>query len=406
MITTAWYQEPGIASIRDMNKVDVLIAGGGVMGSATAVQLLVASPTLDVVIVEPDPGYTQAASVHGSGGIRQLFTRPENIALSQYTLSIVEDWNRWAGIDGQPVLDLEWRPHGYLFIARPGEAEALAAECQGHVEHGVDARWWEPEELAERCPQLHTADLAGAVFSPRDGWLDPKAFFAQVRAKARSLGARFRTDRVVGFDISGRTVRSVQLASGHNQAATVVVNTAGCWAPELAARAGMPIPVEPMRRHEYHIVGSTDLGGLPFVKDAAGLALRPHRSGLSVGLVDFNHPGGFDFSCDDTYFDASVRPALTHRIPALTKLQLRRTRVGLYDQNRFDGNMIIGNWPGRLDNFFLACGFSGHGFMHAPGVGRALAELILHGEYLTIDLQRMGYQRILDDQPYAEHAIR
>ena len=99
-------------------------------------------------------------------------------------------------------------------------------------------------------------------------------------------------------------------------------------------------------------------------------------------------------------------PALTERFGGLGELTLRESKTGLYDQNRFDGNMIIGNWPGHADNFFVACGFSGHGFMHALGVGRALAALVLHGQYQTLDLSRMGYQRILDGRPYREEGVR
>jgi FAD-dependent oxidoreductase domain-containing protein 1 len=107
-----------------------------------------------------------------------------------------------------------------------------------------------------------------------------------------------------------------------------------------------------------------------------------------------------------SYFDRTVWAPLAHRFPSLDQLRLRSTTAGLYDQNRLDGNMIIGNHPGRLDNLYLACGFSGHGLMHAPAVGRALTELILHGEYRTIDLTRMHYQRILDNRPYPENGIR
>ena len=88
------------------------------------------------------------------------------------------------------------------------------------------------------------------------------------------------------------------------------------------------------------------------------------------------------------------------------ELTERQTWAGMYDQNRLDGNMILGNWPGHLDNFYVASGFSGHGFMHALGGGRGLAELILHGEYTTLDLRRMGYQRVLDNRPHPEEGVR
>jgi FAD-dependent oxidoreductase domain-containing protein 1 len=385
---------------------DIVIAGAGIIGCATAVHLLEASPGLDVVIVEPDPTYAQAATGRGSGGVRQLFTRPENIALSQYTLDVIADWDRWAGADGSPPPALNWRPGGYLFIAGPQDVNHLAANFEVQRAHGVDADWLEHADLAARYPQLRTEDLAGAVLSPRDGWLDPSAFFRGVRAKAERLGAAFVTDRVTGFALTGTVVRTVTLQSGRVLAAGAVVNAAGTWGPGLAAQAGMPLPVEPMRRHVHYLQPAAGFGALPFIKDTAGLAVHPYRQGLSVGLVDFSHPGGENLAIDDDYYHATVAPALAHRLPGSSQLTLSQTWTGLYDQNRFDGNMIIGNWPGHLDNFYTASGFSGHGLMHALGTGRALAELIIGGAYATLDLSRLSYQRILDGRRYPEHGVR
>ncbi|WP_329245944.1 FAD-binding oxidoreductase [Actinoallomurus sp. NBC_01490] len=385
---------------------DVVIAGAGIIGCATAVGLLSASPGLEVVLVEPDPTYARAATGRGTGGVRQLFTRPENIALSRYTLDVIEGWDRWAGEDGHEPQALNWRPNGYLFIAGRQDVGALAANFENQQCSGVKAHWLEPAQLADRHPQIQTADLAGAVLSVRDGWLDPKRFFVGVRSKAKRLGATFVTDRVVDFHLTGTAVRSAVLESGRVLVADAVVNAAGTWAPRLAAKVGMRLPVEPMRRHEHYVEGTADLDDLPFIKDVAGLAVHPHLQGLSVGLVDFDHPGGEDFTIDDDYYSRTVAPALAHRLPHCGQLTLKRTWTGLYDQNRFDGNMIIGNWPGHLDNFYVASGFSGHGFMHALGVGRGLAELILHGDYTTLDLHRMNYQRVHDNRPYPEHGIR
>jgi FAD-dependent oxidoreductase domain-containing protein 1 len=384
---------------------DIVIAGAGIIGCAAAVHLLEASPGLDVAVVEPDPTYAKAATGRGSGGVRQLFTRPENIALSQYTLGVIGDWDRWAGADGTPPA-LNWRPGGYLFVAGHQDVRHLAANFEVQRSHGVDANWLEPADLAARYPQLRTTDLAGAVLSPRDGWLDPSAFFAGVRAKAGRLGAAFVTDRVTGFALTGTAIRSVALESGRVLAAGAVVNAAGTWGPGLAALAGMRLPVEPMRRHVHYLQPAAGFGDLPFIKDATGLAVHPYLQGLSVGLVDFSHPGGEDLAIDQDYYDSAVAPALTHRLPGSGLLTLSKTWTGLYDQNRFDGNMIIGNWPGHLDNFYTASGFSGHGLMHALGVGRALAELIIGGEFATLDLSRMSYQRIIDDRPYPEFGIR
>jgi FAD-dependent oxidoreductase domain-containing protein 1 len=380
---------------------DVAITGAGVMGCATAVHLLRDEPGLGVTLIEPDPAYTLAATPRASGGVRQLFSCPENIAMTQYTLDVIAGWCGFAGADAP---DLLWRPNGYLFVG--ADAASLQASLEVQLAHGVRAEWLEPRQLAARFPLVAVGDLAGGVLSPDDGWLDPTALHKGMLTMARRLGAQHLRDQVVGFDITRTRVTAVRLKSGERLAANAVVNAAGCWAAELAARAGMPVPVEPMRRYEHYAETREDLDDLPFVKDPAGLAVRPQGPGISAGLVNFSHPGGFDLSVDHGYFERIVWPAVAHRLPRLDHLRLRSTTAGLYDQNRLDGNMIIGSHPGHLDNFYLACGFSGHGLMHAPAVGRALTELILHREYRTIDLTRMGYQRILDNAPYAETGIR
>src|SRR5690606_19147060 len=165
-------------------------------------------------------------------------------------------------------------------------------------------------------------------------------------------------------------------------------------------QVGMEIPVEPMRRHEHYIETEHDVSHLPFFKDVHGLAVHAFKNGISVGLVDFDHPGGENFEIDPADYTDRVLPALQERFSGFGTLTLRDSWTGLYDQNRLDGNMIIGNAPGTADNFFVACGFSGHGFMHALGVGRALAELAIHGDYQTLDLSNMGYQRVIDGERY------
>jgi glycine/D-amino acid oxidase-like deaminating enzyme len=145
---------------------------------------------------------------------------------------------------------------------------------------------------------------------------------------------------------------------------------------------------------------------MPFIKDASGLAIQTVRPGLLVGLVDFSAPGGFDTPIDPHYFESVVWEPLANRVPSLERCRLRRSGTGFYDQNRLDGNAILGNWPGRIDHYYIACGFSGHGLMHALGMGRGLAELIVDGSYQTIDLERFGYRRVLDGAAVPERGVR
>src|SRR5690606_9229552 len=134
-----------------------------------------ADPALDVVVVEPDPTYTLAATPRASGGVRQLFTRPENILLSRYTLDVVDDWAEFARTD-QPAPDLGWRRQGYLFVGRPEWTPVLRENLETQRAHGVEAQWLEPADVGDRYPELRVDDLGPAVLSPRDGWLDPHAF--------------------------------------------------------------------------------------------------------------------------------------------------------------------------------------------------------------------------------------
>jgi FAD-dependent oxidoreductase domain-containing protein 1 len=153
-------------------------------------------------------------------------------------------------------------------------------------------------------------------------------------------------------------------------------------------------------------VGLQPFGPLPFIKDSSGLAIQALSPGLLVGLVDFSAPGGFDTPIDTHYFEASVWQPLANRIPSLEHCEVTHTGTGFYDQNRLDGNAILGNWPGHLDQYYVACGFSGHGLMHALGMGRGLAELIVHGAYQTIDLERFGYKRVVEGAGVAERGVR
>lgn len=384
---------------------DVVVVGGGVMGSATAWHLLAQDPGLSVAVIEPDPGYSGAASSFASGGVRQLFSRPENVLMSRYTHEIIDAWASWAPPSGaaatDEIPDLTWHPQGYLFITEKELSAQLRTDFEQQVALGVEAEWLEPDEIGERYPLIATDDLGPAVLSPRDGWLDPTAFLRGMARRGRRLGAVYVTDRAVGFDTARRRITGVRLESGSSLSADHVVNVAGVWGPGLSAQLGLDLPVEPMRRFDHYVETPVSFAGYPFVKDPRGLAVRPEGRGLTAALVDFSTPGGWDLSIDRSWFEETVWPALVERVPRADELRLMSTWSGHYDQNRLDGNMILDRWP-ELDNYFFATGFSGHGLMHAPAVGRALAELILHGGFQTLDLGRMGLRR----DPYPELTIR
>ena len=387
-----------------MNReLDVAVIGGGVIGCAAA-YFLKRAGVGRVCVIEPDPTYAQAATPVATGGCRRLFACPENIRMSQFSIDFFKSFGEHVAVDGEAP-DVQWRERGYLFVVGEGHQGVLEANYRTQQGLGVKVELLDRDTLATRYPWMRCDDLVLGVLSPEDGWLDPNSVLQGFRKKAQALGAEMLRDRVVGVYTNGGRVTGIELASGDTIRPGAVVNAAGCWAASIAKLAGMDLPVNPMRRFEHYVELAEELPPMPLVKDPERLVIRPEGRGYSVGLVRSDEPRGFNFEMAPDYFEQVVWPACATRIPAFEALKLKREWAGLYDECELDGNMILGNWPGRLDNFFVACGFSGHGLMHAPAVGRGLAELITKGRYETIDLSRMGYQRVIDSEPYRETGI-
>ena len=385
-----------------ISNYEVAIVGGGVTGCAAA-YFLEAAGVDRVVVIEPDPTYAKAATPVATGGCRRLFALPENIRMSQFSIAFFKDFARHVAVGGEAP-DVQWKEWGYLFVGGAGHAQVLEENYRIQQGLGVNVELLDRAAIAQRYPWMRSDDLALGVLSAEDGWLDPNSVLQGLRRKAQAMGAVFLRDRVVEVYTGGGRVTELELASGARVRGDHVINAAGCWAGSVAKLAGIDVPVNPMRRFEHYVELAGELPPMPLIKDPDRLVIRPEGKGYSVGLVRSDEPRGFNFDMDPDWFPEVVWPACASRIPAFEALKLRREWSGLYDECELDGNMILGAAPG-LANFHLACGFSGHGLMHAPAVGRALSALIVKGRYETIDLSRMGYRRVLENAPYRELGI-
>jgi glycine/D-amino acid oxidase-like deaminating enzyme len=383
---------------------DVLVIGGGAIGAAVAYFIRLLDSGTDVLVVERDPSYGLASTPRASGGVRRLFSLAENIELSKYSIGFFEDFAATMAIDGIPA-DIGLKKNGYLFIVPPGQRDVLKSNFDTQQTLGCNVVWLEPDEIKGRFPSMNVDDLGAAVLSPDDGWLDPHSVLMGFRNKARSIGAEFIADEVTGLVRHGPSVTAALLRSGERVEATHFVNAAGAWAKDICAMVDVQVPIEPLRRFEHFFLSQEPIEPLPYVKDMQRLAFRPEGRGYTGGVPTLDEPRGYNFDVDYRYFANVVWPALAHRFPQFERTRCTSTLPGLYDQNDFDGNVIVGPGAGGLGNFHLLSGFSGHGLMHAPGCGRAMAELLLTGGYQTIDLTRFGYQRILDGTPLRETGI-
>lgn len=205
-------------------------------------------------------------------------------------------------------------------------------------------------------------------------------------------------------------MHTARLASDTSITGEFFINTAGAWVSEIAEMTAAKLPVKPMCRVQHYWLVEAEIGPLPLVKDGTGAFFRPEGNGFVGGRPSFEIDSGFVWDVERgyfaDYFERTVWELLANMVPKFEIIKMQRQWGGHYAQNIFDGNMIIGTYSPGLDNLVTACGFSGHGIMHAPAVGRAIAELCVDAGYQTIDLSRLEFQRILDNRPYAEIGIK
>ena len=374
------------------------------MGSSVAYFIKTLAPAATVCVIEPDSTYEFCSTLRASGGVRILFSCPENIEMSKFGREFIQRCPSEMAVEGREA-PVDWVEGGYLFIVPPSGMPLLESNFEKQQSHGCEVELLTPTQLNQRFPSMFVDDLGGGVHSLRDGWCDPNGLLQGFRRKAISLGVEYIEDRVVELSRSASSVQEAQLASGAVIRADSFVNAAGAWAAQLCAMVDMPLPVAPLRRFEHYFTAGNPIERLPYVKDLDRLAFRSEGSGFSGGLVKGDEPRGFNFEVDHDYFERVVWPAIAHRFPPFEAARCHRTWSGLYEQCELDGNPIIGNWKDGLENFYVITGFSGHGMMHAPAAGRAIAELIVHGSFQTFDLSRLGYDRIICAEPYPEAGI-
>jgi glycine/D-amino acid oxidase-like deaminating enzyme len=377
---------------------DVVVIGGGAIGSAVACFLL-GEPGFEgtVAVVERDPTYREASSALSASSIRQQFSTPENIRMSRFGFEYIRGLGAEAGLEER----------GYLYLATAGGAATLREVNAVQRAEGADIVLLEPDELASRYPWLSTDGVAlGSVGLSGEGWFDGFGLLQAMRRRAQELGAEYHRDEVVGLKLVAGRVGSVLLGSGRTMRPGTVVNAAGPWAREVAAMAGVALPVEARRRCVFVFSAQVPPAGCPLVIDTSGIWFRPEGDGFICGTSPAAEADldGLPLAVDWRQFEDVLWPALAARVPAFDAIRPVRAWAGYYEFNTFDQNAIIGRHP-DVPNLLFANGFSGHGIQHAPAVGRAIAELFVHGRYTTLDLSVFAYDRLLEGRPIVERNV-
>jgi glycine/D-amino acid oxidase-like deaminating enzyme len=387
---------------------DVVIVGGGAIGSAVAYFTL-ADPAFRgrVTVVERDPTFAQASSALSASSIRQQFTTPVNIALCQFGIAFLRRADEHLSVDGEGA-GLGLVEPGYLYLASERGADALRANHRLQRSLGVDVALLAPESLHERFPWLSTDGVAlGSLGLSGEGWFDGYSLMQAFRRKARALGAQHVAAEAAGFDVESDRIVAVRLADGGRLQGDAFVNAAGPWAASVAAWLDVDVPVRARRRSVFAFACRTPLPRCPLVIDVSGLWFRPEgeqRFLCGVSPDAANDPDDAPLDVDHAVFDDLLWPALAARVPAFEAVRPLRAWAGYYEYNTFDRNGIVGAHP-HWRNFYCANGFSGHGLQQSPGVGRGLAELIVHGGYRTLDLSPLRFERIAERRPLVEDNV-
>jgi glycine/D-amino acid oxidase-like deaminating enzyme len=381
----------------------VVIAGGGVIGSACAYFLAsCADFSGEVLVVEPDPTYREAASTRSASSIRQQFSTPLNIDISRFGMEFLRDAPRRLA-DAQ--LDLALVESSYLYLATPQGRHALEQRAAIQRTHAVSVRLHDRPALAERYPWLNTTDLAAGCDTLRgEGWFDGQALLTALRRAGERLGVHYLRDRVLGFDHSaaGR-IEATLLETRGRLRCDYAVNASGTRSRALAATVGIELPVFARKRNVFVFACPVSIPHCPLVIDPSGLWFRPEGDRFLCGPPEDPDPdvSPQDLEVDLAAFETRAWPLLAHRVPAFEAVRMTSAWAGHYDYNTFDQNAFIGPVPG-IGNLLLASGFSGHGIQQSPAIGRGLAEQICYGEYRTVDLSPLSYARYLANTPLRE----
>jgi sarcosine oxidase subunit beta len=369
--------------------VTVVVVGGGVVGLASAHSL--ADRGADVTLLDRDTVGAEN-SVRTGGGIRSQFGTAVNVALSRASVPVFERFEAEFGVD------ILYRQTGYLFLAREeSTAAALRENVALQTDHGVDSEYLSPEEAAALCPELHEDAFVGAAHCPTDGYADHHRIVQGFHEAALDAGVDVRPGTaVVDVRVEDGRATGVETLDGAVDA-DHVVNAAGAWGGEVAAMAGVDVPISPKRRQLMVVDPATPVPeSNPWAADLDGGAhFRPDGSGRALvgGILDHDddpvdadgYSRRFDRSWAETVLARAARVA-GYVGPDAT---IRRGWAGLYAMTP-DGHPVIEETIPGLVN---AVGFSGHGLMHAPATGQVVAELVLDGEPKTVDVSALTADR-------------
>ena len=384
-----------------MTTAEVVIVGGGIVGSSIAYHLTAAG-CANVLVVERETQQGKGSTGKSMGGVRAQFSTPVNIQMSLYAIPF------YASFDERLGHPAGYRPQGYLFCAT---SEKHMAYLRGNYERQValglkDARIVTGDEIRSLFPLLRGDDIVGGSFCSSDGFVDPYSAMIGFMTWASEHGAKlWKNTSVTAIHRDANGISEVETARGP-VSTRVVVNCAGPWAAEIAKMAGVDLPVQPLRRM---LVPTEPFDQFPhtapmIIDMSNGFHFRPESLGFLLAWNDPEETPGYKSEFEPSFIEKILTRA-AERVPCFENLAVnpKRAWAGLYEMTP-DHHPILGEAP-QAPGFFLANGFSGHGVMHAPATGKILSDLILTGKTELIDASLLNLTRFAEGRMIHETAV-
>jgi sarcosine oxidase subunit beta len=366
----------------------VVIIGAGIIGASIAYHLARRGLT-DVAVLEKEPAAGMGSTAKAAGGIRAQFSSDINIELSRLSIEQFEKFPQEMGV---PVA---FTQAGYLWMATaPEHMRVFEANAALQRRHGLSIELLDRVGVAKKAPYVKTDDLLGGVFHARDGYAPPADYVLGYQTKAKELGVSF----FFGEEVTGREGRTVRTRTGSFAAENVVI-AAGAFSGKLGERFGIEIPVKPVRRQCFVTEPMPEFPHpIPMTVDyGTGVYMHSESGGLLIGKADKDEPSSFNENADYGFLEKVAELAMV-RVPALENARIRTGWGGLYEVTP-DNHPVIG--PAGEAGWWVACGFSGHGVMHAPATGMLVAELLATGRS-SLDLSCLRLSRFREGKPMVE----
>ncbi|MDP6331642.1 MAG: FAD-binding oxidoreductase [SAR324 cluster bacterium] len=378
-------------------KADVVILGGGVMGTSTAYHLVKRGQT-NILLLERESFFGTGATGRCAGGIRHQFNTEVNIRLSQKSLAMIDTLEEETGQSAMV------RKCGYLFVLTDEkDVPVFQKTLKLQDSLGVKTEWLSGDEVSRLAAPCVFPDAIGGTFNPDDGLADPNSIVMGYIKAARRQGAVCLTDcTVTDFELENNKVRKVRTSLGSVETETVV-NACGPWSTFLGNVIDLEIPVSPLRRQWFVTEKVPELPAeFPFVIDfSQSLYFHREASGLLSGMSNPNQKFGTDQSIDQDWEIRHIKEALA-RLPLLENSGIKARQAGLYELTP-DAHPIIGSTP--VDGFYLLTGFSGHGFMQGPICGKLMAEILIDGKASSVDISMLDYKRFEENRLIQEYNV-